>query len=770
MWEGLGVALLAMMAAVYGSIVVSQESAERAPLEGMRQGLEFLAIERDLSLVASDFIAALTMQMYDGEHADEAEVRFARLGDAIRTAGARLDSIDPSPGWARTHRDMSAAVGHALGSFDHERTQGETSSWLSEFLYDFKLVIPTDNMGEWSALLETATWAQEAPLVIQDYLDYTMAREWQLVGRPPADPDLIDSYNISIASARQLRESHRDAASPYTPFEDYILPDLALDADPTSAQLVAAIAAHEGVRQLEADMPFLLGLTDERIAGSIEEIYLARDEWVPQLAVLVEDLRIHAGGQLDRALRASVVRTRVARYGGIVAVALGIVFAIRLIRRRLQDDRRIRTALEEDGLTGLANRYALFSIAPERLADPQLRNFALIHLDLDDFKSINDDFGHHVGDQALVAFAGCLSHAVRAATDLVCRVGGDEFVVLLHRLSDPETEAERIVERLKVALQTPINVEETTLQLHFTAGIAIAREQAELEELLVEADLALLEAKERGRDVARFFRRKLGRKMIHELSTALGSGELRCAFQPQVDMVTGTVVGLEALARWQREDRLQVPTRSLIDALEWLGASRDWLRAAMRDIELAWRVAGDRISGRIWLNLMACDIEDAGSDELIDIFAGTDVPLGRIGLEITDAVGRSKIDRVVAVLRDLREAGLAVALDDVGDDRVPLLHVTELPIDLVKLDRCVITGIDSQPPLRAVVQSLSEMCDRLDLRVLAEGVETIEEEAVLRRLGLRYVQGFLFARPLSIAALQAFLDEPFADRSSDIVA
>jgi EAL domain-containing protein (putative c-di-GMP-specific phosphodiesterase class I) len=190
----------------------------------------------------------------------------------------------------------------------------------------------------------------------------------------------------------------------------------------------------------------------------------------------------------------------------------------------------------------------------------------------------------------------------------------------------------------------------------------------------------------------------------------------------------------------------------------------------MSDIEMAWRTCGDRVNGRIWLNLMGCDIEDANADELIEIFSSTDVPLGRIGLEITEAVGRSRIGEVVTLLQALREAGLAVALDDVGDDRVPLLHVTELPIDLVKLDRCVITGIDSQQPLRAVVQSLSDMCERLDLRILAEGVETVEEEAVLRRLGLRYVQGFLFSRPLSISALRAYLDDPFASHSTGSVA
>lgn len=762
--------MLAVAAAVYGSIVVGRESGHRAPLEGMREGLELLVVERDVSIVASDFIATLSMHMYEGGHEEELDLRRRALSRGIDDAADRLAEIVPSDGWRETHREMSEAVANARAQFNETRTSNEMYSWLSEFLYDFKRVIPTDNMGEWSALLEVATWSQEVPLIIQDYLDIGMAREWQTTGRPPADPDLIESYNISLSSMRQLRESHGEHALQYTPFEEYILLDRARAADSTSVKLLATVAAHPGVRQLEADMPYLLSLSDERRFESIDEIYRLRDDWVPELVELVEELRVHAAACLQSAISASVRRTRIAKYGGIFALFLGIVFAVRLIRMRVRIDRRLRTALEEDALTGLANRYALFAIAPERLQNPAFLSFALIHVDLDDFKSINDDYGHHVGDEALIAFARALEGAVRSATDLVCRVGGDEFVVLLHKLDDPEAGARAVVERLKLALETPIELEAATLRLHFTAGIAVAREKAELEELLVEADLALLDAKERGRDVARFFRRKLGRRMIHELSTALGSGELRCAFQPQVDMSTGAVVGLEALARWQREDRLQVPTRSLIDALEWLGASRQWLRAAMADIEMVWRTCGDRVHGRIWLNVMGCDIEDADPEELLEIFSSTDVPLGRIGLEITEAVARSKIDEVVKLLSALRDAGLAVALDDVGDDRVPLLHVTELPIDLVKLDRCVITGIDSQPPLRAVVQSLSEMCERLDLRILAEGVETVEEEAVLRRLGLRYVQGFLFAKPLSISALKPYLDEPFAGHSIGSVA
>lgn len=759
-WEGLAIAVLAIGTTIYATVVVGREQATRAPVAAMREGLELLVVERDVSIVAFDLIATLSMEMYEGGHEADLERRRIALRTSVEAARSRLAATSPTDAWRQTHDGMSEAVSSALGTFDEERTHNELYSWLSEFLYDFKLVIPTDNMGRWSALLEVATWSQEIPLIVQDYLDIGMAREWQRTGRTPADPDLLESYNISLASMRQIRESHGARAADYTLYEEYLLLERAEDADPTAVELTRRLAHHPGVARIEAAMPYLLGLTDDPQVASISEIYALREAWVPELTDMVEDLRLHALVELDAALSASFGRRRIARWGGILAILIGIAAAVRLILSRVRVDTQLRSALERDTLTGLANRFALFSSAPGCLVDPTLRNFALIHVDLDDFKSINDEYGHHIGDQALVAFATALKTAVRWETDLVCRVGGDEFVVLLHKLDDPEAAAQAVVERLRRELETPIQLDRVSLRLHFTAGIAIAREEVALEELLIEADLALLAAKERGRDAAQFFRRKLGRRMIHELSTALGAGELGCAFQPQVDMESGTIVGLEALARWEREDRLQVPTRSLIDALEWLGASRDWLRVAMRDIELAWRIAGDRVDGRIWLNLMACDIEDAEADELLEILDGTSVPLRRIGLEITEAVGRSKIDRVTALLEQLREAGLSIALDDVGDDRIPLLHVTELPIDLVKLDRCLIMGIDSQRPLRAVVESLAGLCDRLDLRILAEGVETVEEQAVLRRLGIRYVQGSLFALPLSLSALDGYLEAP----------
>ncbi len=765
-WQGLLVAVLAISGAVYGTIVSARADADRETTSGLLEGLDLLAIERDVSITAHEAIAGVTMEMYEGGHGPEVEDRLTVLHGSVELGLERLRERPPSLSWRATHEDMTLAAERLLDGSHETRSGGELLAWLDEFLFDFKRVVPTDNLGRWSALLEVATWSQEVPAVFRSHLEGAMAREWETSERAPADPSLIDEFTAVLNDLRRIRESHGPGAATYTPFEEYILTDAARAADSTSVEVISRLAAHPGVIQTEGDTPYLLSLSDQRGFESIGGLYAVHSLWRDQVVRIADELLRHAqrelGAELARANRVSALGR------GLVGLSLlsALLFAAWIIRQRLRLDTRLRTALECDVLTGLANRYALFSTAPERLSDPECGSFALILLDLDDFKSINDDHGHHVGDRALVEFATALASSVRSASDIVCRVGGDEFVVFLHQLTDPVREVEVVVSRLKVKLEQPIAFDDFSIHLHFTAGVAVSDSPAPLEDLLVEADLALIEAKERDRDVTQFFRRKLGRRMTQELSTALGSGALRCAFQPQIDLQTGAIVGLEALARWQREDRRQVPTRSLIEALGWLGASKEWLHVAMRDIAAAWAVAEDHFDGRIWLNLMGSDIRDSTAAELIEILSGTGVPLDRLGVEITDPVERAQVQNAAALLRQLRDAGVGVALDDVGDDRVPLLHMTELPIDLVKLDHCLVHGIDSQAELRAVVQSLREMCERLDRQILAEGVETLKEETVLRRLGIRYVQGFLFAKPVSLSALPGFFGQ-WAERGVD---
>lgn len=764
-WGGVLLALLGTAAAALAAVSIARERTTQLQLASMREGLELLAVERDVSLVASRYLTATTMQMYAGGHESEAVKAREAFRSSLRIARTALVADEPSDSWRPIHTDMSTAVRSALATFDEPRNSSEQISWVDEFLYDYKRVIPTDNLGEWTAILEVATWVQEASLVTRDYLDQAMARLWRLEGVAPLDTMLIADFQFSLASMRQIAASHGAAAVSYTPFEEYLDPAAAEAAGPEFAVMVDQLKRHEVVIRIERDMPFLLGLTEERGFESIHGLYAQLELSARDLAAEGERVRAFTENLLIDAVTASEARDARARIGCALAILLTFFLWLRLMQRRRSVERQLRAVAEHDVLTGVSSRYALFSRAPGLLAEPTAGAYALVHLDMDDFKAINDQYGHHIGDAALIAFANACRSCIRSKLDMVARVGGDEFVIMLFQLDDPEYEAQEVIERLWARLEEPVDLGGPVLKLPATAGLAVSREPMALQELLVDADLALLAAKERGRKEVQLFRRSLRRSVMRQLEAAIDNGELRCAFQPQFDMESGSVIGLEALVRWRRPDREHIQALRLIDAILWLGQSMRWLRVAMAQVEEAWHAIGHEFEGRIWVNLAGRDLLDASAEDLLELLAGTETPLNRIGVELTEPVLREDLATAIEKLEQLRAAGVAVALDDVGDDRIPLLHMTELPIDVVKLDRCLVSGIDAHPELTHLVSSLNDLCDRLGLRMLAEGVETVREERVLRELGIRYVQGFGFARPLTVEGLEQLFAEIATERS-----
>ncbi len=765
MWLAVVLALLATSGAVLAGVVVSHEHNNQRQLASMREGLELLRIERDVSVVATRFLTTLTMHRYAGGLASEVETTRQAFRESLLAADRGLGNRQPSEAWRPIHTDMSTAVTAALHTFDDARSPAELVSWGDEFLYDFKRVVPTDNLGEWTSVLQVATWVQEASLVPRDYLAGAMARLWREEGRVPVDTSLVEDFHYSLAMLRHIAQSHGDGAAEYTPFEEYLEVDVAAEAGPDFADLVGALKTNPAVRQIEADMPYLLGLSGDRTFDRAEEVFDQVEPFSISLAAQADRVLGLTVTLLESAATKSVTRERRARIGCTVAILLAFFLWFRILQRRWRLEDQLRNVAERDVLTGIGNRYALFAQAPTRLASAEQGGFALIHLDMDDFKTINDKYGHHVGDAALVAFADACRACVRVDKDMVVRLGGDEFVILLFQLAVPEVEAREVIERLRLRLEQPVDVKGHRLTLPASAGFAITTEPTPLQELLVEADLALLAAKERGRSACELFQRSLRRNLVRELETAVADGELRCFFQPQFDMQTSEVSGVEALLRWLRPDREEIQAVKLIEALLWLGQSSQWLEVAMREIEAAWRAVGDTFEGRLWLNLAGCDLSDGSADDLLDVLGATAMPLDRLGVELTEPVLRPDLAASVEKLRRLREAGIAIALDDVGDDRVPMLHLTELPIDVVKLDRGVIDGLDTRPALGLVVESLAGLCERLSLRLVAEGVETAGEETVLRRLGIRYVQGFRFARPLPLPALEELLNELARNRA-----
>lgn len=762
-WFGLALALLATVASVLAAVAIGHENAHRSRLAAMSEGLELLRIEWDVSVVSAYYITTLTMHRYAGGLEGEIERTRAGFRSSLESAHRDLVAHPPTEAWDPVYTDMFTAVTGALEDFDRERDYAEQVAWLDEFLFDFKRVVPTDNLGEWTALLEIATWAPESALVPRSYLDQAIARSWERNGWTPADSSLVDDLYFELAFLRHIERSHGDKAASFTPFEEFLEVEYAEAAGPELAALVGALKGHPAVRQIEADMPYLLGIADRPSYRSVRALWPQIHPFIASIGMQAEGIRIHALERMDHAVRASANRRLTVFVAFGIAIALALYLWISLIRRRWRVERALRRVAERDVLTGLENRYALFAKTPSLLGSPAYLPAALIHLDMDDFKSINDAYGHHVGDAALVAFADVCRACVRRQEDMVARLGGDEFVILLVRLEDPEAEAREVIDRIRKRLELPTVLQGHKLVLPASAGFAIAREPIELEDLLVEADLALLGAKERGRQI-QLFNPTHRRTLFRELEMALENRELRCAFQPQLDLRTNSIVGIEALLRWRRDDHQDLDALKLIEAIVWLGQSQRWLRMAMHDVEEAWRSVGDQFLGRLWINFAACDLMDTTSDELLRILDGTEAPLERLGIELTEPVLRPDLAVAVEKLRALREAGVAVALDDVGDDRVPILHMTELPIDVVKLDTTLIAGLDRQPTLVHVIESLARLCDKLDLRVVAEGVETATEESLLRRAGVHEVQGFRYGRPMPLDALRAMFVEISARR------
>lgn len=439
--------------------------------------------------------------------------------------------------------------------------------------------------------------------------------------------------------------------------------------------------------------------------------------------------------------------------------AVAVLAALELHRRRF--NRHLHRLAETDPLTGLGNRLALGSTEPPRLADGRQGGFALINLDLDNFKAINDSFGHHVGDQALIAFAAACRQAVRV-DDAVARVGGDEFVIVLHRLVDPEADAREIASRIQGGLEQPVECGGRSIHLEVSIGIATSAGPADLDEMMIEADLALYAAKERGSNRHELFADPERRQLVRDLPLALSSGRIGCVFQPQIDLATGAVVGLEALARWPAgpaPGSPPVPVRKLIDVIEWMGRTQALLRCVAAQVETAYAETRGAFAGRFWINLSPVDLAiPSSADVLLDVLGTSRVPLDRLGVEITESLPIVDFDQARGVLERLQAAGVAIAIDDFGSRNTPLRHLTSLPVDVVKLDRSVVRGVDSEPCNRVLAEAVRVVCETRGTVVLAEGVETVAEIETLRRLAVQQAQGYVISHPLPLAELIEYLD------------
>ena len=437
-------------------------------------------------------------------------------------------------------------------------------------------------------------------------------------------------------------------------------------------------------------------------------------------------------------------------------------------RRDLQDSSdRSREAALHDPLTGLPNRVLLLELLQHafRAAGRSGKTSAVFFLDLDQFKRVNDTFGHQVGDELLVAVAQRLTVALRPG-DSLGRLSGDEFVILCEDLAD-QSEADPIAARLNAELSRPFTLSNAVVTVTASIGIAFTGQGIDApEELLRDADLAMYQAK-RNRSGRR---RILDLRTLHParyeaghgcgLSGAIGRGELHLEYQPIVDAGDSRLRGVEALLRWTHPSRGPVSPTVFIPFAEQSGQIvelGDWvLRQAWSDRQ-RWQHRQPAPLG-VAVNISAHQLLSPGFVQVVaEVLDTTPADPALLTLEMTETVLVHDEQRAVIVLAELKELGVQVALDDFGTGYSSLGYIEQLPIDTIKIDKKFIAHLTADPDSQVIVSAIIQMAHGLSIAVVSEGVETAEQYETVSNLGVDACQGFYFAKPMLATSIDALI-------------
>jgi diguanylate cyclase (GGDEF)-like protein/PAS domain S-box-containing protein len=443
-----------------------------------------------------------------------------------------------------------------------------------------------------------------------------------------------------------------------------------------------------------------------------------------------------------------------------------VVSTVREISERQRAEERVHRLALTDPLTGLANRAVLL----ERLRDALLRQqrgtgiVAVMYLDLDRFKVINDSLGHRIGDSVLQAVARRLNRFVRGS-DTLARLGGDEFVIVAEDVADEQAALE-LADRISEAGREPFRVGEEEFVCTWSVGVATTADAHHSPEgLLQEADLALYRAKDRGRDRTEVFDEELRTTAVGRLSTermlrrAIDEDRLRVHYQPIIDLSSGRVVNAEALVRIDHAERGLLEPDVFLEVAEETGllvAMDTWVMADAVRQATEWhaRFEGTDFIG-VCINVTSRRMADAGfADEVVAALDAHDLPRDSLQVEITERVLMEASNSAMTGLKALKEAGVFVGLDDFGTGFSSLAYLRQFPLDFVKIDRSFVDGLTRPGGGEAIVAAVVDLSHALGLFTVAEGVETQGQLESLRSLGCDRAQGFLFARPDTPAAME----------------
>ncbi|SDP00365.1 diguanylate cyclase (GGDEF) domain-containing protein [Klenkia soli] len=474
----------------------------------------------------------------------------------------------------------------------------------------------------------------------------------------------------------------------------------------------------------------------------------------------------------------TVLAFRGRQLDGWELLTAGVVVALLLARQylALRDNSQLATELAtreselrhqafHDGLTGLANRALFLDRLDHALAlhARDLRPVAVVFLDLDDFKVVNDTLGHAVGDELLVRVAERLTGAVRTG-DTVARLGGDEFAVLLEDGGDPMP----IAAKVSAALVPPFTLRGDVVEVHASVGICeLDADDAPLaaDELLARSDTAMYSAKRSGKDRIVAYSPGMSLAELQDaalrdaLRTAIDDRVVRLHYQPIVELETGRVAGLEALARWRHEG-VDVPPDVFIPLAERSGLMKeltaDLLAAACARLASWTRGRPDPLS--VHVNVAPSQLIAPGFvDTVAGLVASHRLPAGSLVLEITESGIFADLDAARRTVTELRGLGVGVSLDDFGVGYSSLAQLNAMPLDSVKIDRSFLAGVDTDRRQATFLHAVLRLAEEIGLPVVAEGVERPAQLTLLRALGCRHAQGYLLGRPVDAAEIPALL-------------
>jgi len=440
------------------------------------------------------------------------------------------------------------------------------------------------------------------------------------------------------------------------------------------------------------------------------------------------------------------------------------------ISARKADEELIRYQANYDSLTGLPNRNLFLDRINIALKHAHRNNkqLALLLLDLDRFKWINDTLGHKAGDVILQETASRLKESVRDS-DTVARLGGDEFAIILPELNHV-SDAESIANKIFSAFKAPLSIDGNEIHISGSIGITLFPDDADnVDSLQMNADSAMYSAKEDGRNRFHYFTPQLQAKaerhllLINYLQQALKRDEFEVYYQPIIDLVSHQIVSAEALIRWRQPQLGFISPEEFIPLAESSGLIRavgDWVVFRVAKNMQRWQQLGLKPIN-ISINKSAYQFSnDHCDDDWFHIFKRHDIDVGRITVEITESVLMEKGHDHVSKLSAMKKQGMKISLDDFGTGYSSLSYLKRFPVDILKIDRSFVRDIIEDSSDAMLVEMILSLADKMNIKVVAEGVETQEQLTFLQKHGCRYIQGYLFSKPLPLAEFESFLSKP----------